>query len=48
MCEGITDNCVINLIFETERDRNLHREIFCNEQYTKCELENMLDKKYDD
>ncbi len=48
LCEGITEDCTINLKFVSEQKRNLHREIFCNANYKKCEIFNMLEKKYDE
>ena len=47
MCEGITDTCVLNVLFDTEEDRNLHRKLFCDADYHKCDVNTMLEKKYD-
>ena len=48
MCEGITDDCIIKLIFFSELKRNCHHSIFCCEHFTKCEIYRMLEGKYAD
>lgn len=47
-CEGITDDCATNLIFESEEARNQHRHLFCDSQanYKKCEIYKVLEEKY--
>ncbi len=47
-CEGITDDCITKLIFDSSDKRDLHREIFCNNRYSNCEIYTMLEKKYAD
>jgi hypothetical protein len=47
-CEGITDECTTKLLFTTIGKRDLHREIFCECNYSKCEVNRMLEKKYED
>jgi hypothetical protein len=47
-CEGITDDCTINLIFNSRTKRNLHRDIFCDARYQYCEIYRMLEEKYAD
>lgn len=47
-CEGITDDCTINLIFFEKAKRNLHREIFCDARYQNCEIFRMLEEKYEE
>ena len=48
MCEGITDNSAINLLFYSEEARNQHRKIFCDSQtnFKKCEIYKVLEEKY--
>lgn len=48
LCEGITSECTINLLFESEETRNLHREIFCDARYKNCEIYNLLKAKYEE
>lgn len=47
-CEGITDDCTNYMIFATKQKRDQHRNIFCNEKYTYCELYEILNRKYED
>ena len=47
-CEGITDDCIIKLVFFSEKKRNSHHRIFCCENYKKCEIYRMLEEKYAD
>ena len=48
LCEGLTDDCTINLLFVSEEKRDLHRKVFCDARYKNCELFKMLEKKYED
>ena len=48
LCEGLTDDCTINLLFVSEEKRDLHRKIFCDARYKNCELFKLLEKKYED
>jgi hypothetical protein len=48
LCEGITDDCTINLKFTSEEKRDQHRRIFCDARYRYCEIFNLLEKKYED
>ena len=47
-CEGITSDCRLKLLFIDEKNRELHREIFCDNKYQNCELYSMLEKKYEE
>lgn len=47
-CEGITDDCIIKLLFISSEHRDLHRKIFCDNKYKKCEIYRMLEKKYEE
>jgi hypothetical protein len=47
-CEGITDECVIRLIFKSKKEKNLHRRIFCDKNYKNCEIYTILEKKYEE
>jgi hypothetical protein len=46
VCEGVTDDSTISLRFTTEGGRNKQRRIFCDNDYTKCEIYRMLEEKY--
>jgi len=48
VCEGITDDCTMHLIFNARKKRNLHRELFCDARYQYCEIYRMLEEKYAD
>lgn len=45
-CEGITDGCKTVLEFNTQKKRDIHREIFCDARYQNCEIYKMLEEKY--
>lgn len=45
-CEGITNDCVVKLVFFSEKKKNFHHNIFCRENFKKCEVYIMLEKKY--
>lgn len=47
-CEGITADCITNLLFNTVEKRDLHRKIFCENRYMNCEIYTMLEKKYEE
>ena len=47
-CEGITDECLIKLIFTSPEKRDSHRKIFCEKHYQNCEIYRMLEKKYEE
>lgn len=47
-CEGITDNCVMKILFQTPELRGNHSKIFCEAKYTNCEIYRMLEAKYDE
>ena len=44
-CEGITEGCVTTIEFKREKDKNLHKQIFCDGKYKNCEICRMLDEK---
>lgn len=47
LCEGITKDCTVNIMFLSERKRDRHRWIFCDEKYKNCVLFKVLEKKYE-
>jgi hypothetical protein len=47
-CEGITNDCTIDIVFVTEDKRDLHRKNFCDSRYKNCEIFKALEKKYED
>lgn len=44
-CEGITEGCVTSIEFKREKDKNLHKKLFCDDKYKNCEICRMLDEK---
>ena len=47
-CEGITDVCVLRLIFTSKKEKRNHRRIFCCDKYKNCEIYTMLEAKYEE
>ena len=47
-CEGITEDCIIKLIFTSPELRDVHRSLFCDNRYKKCEIYRVLEKKYEE
>lgn len=47
-CEGITDDCVTKILFNTLQLRDEHCKIFCECKYQNCEIYTMLEKKYEE
>lgn len=47
-CEGTVEESCIKLLFKSEGERNRWREKFCNTNYHKCAICEMLEKKYKD
>lgn len=47
-CEGITDNCVTKILFQTPELRSKHSKIFCEELFKNCEIYRMLEAKYEE
>lgn len=47
-CEGITEECILKLIFTSVDARDLHRTIFCDARYRNCEVYQMLEQKYEE
>lgn len=47
-CEGVVENSKLILIFGSERERNGHREIFCDGGYQACRLYQAIMKKYEE
>ena len=48
LCEGITDDCTIKLLFTSSEKHHQHRNIFCNNKYENCEIYAILEKKYEE
>lgn len=46
-CEGITDECILKLIFTSPAVRDVHRKVFCEAKYKNCEVCEMLEAKYE-
>lgn len=47
-CEGITDDSITKLCFNSPKSKELHTEIFCQRKYKNCEIYTMLEAKYED
>ena len=47
-CEGITDDCVNRILFNTPQLRDMHSKIFCENRYKYCEIYRMLVRKYEE
>lgn len=46
VCEGIIENSVSVQEFNKKSDREAYRNRYCNNQYSKCRLYDILEKKY--
>lgn len=47
-CEGLTDDSILKLWFNSPKSKNLHIDIFCSRKYKTCKICKMLEKKYED
>lgn len=47
-CEGLTDDSIIKLWFNSPKSKELHSEVFCQKKYKNCEIYRMLEAKYED
>lgn len=47
-CEGITEECTINLTFVSQQKKDLHRKLFCDGKFCRCEIYNILEEKYEE
>ncbi len=47
-CEGITDDCFVRLVFNSESKKKEQQKIFCNARYKNCEIYRMLMNKYEE
>lgn len=48
VCEGSVDRCNIRNEFTYKIDKQLHKENYCNSDYEKCRIWQMLEGKYDE
>ena len=48
VCEGIMDDCVTKILFNTPELRSKHSKIFCECIYRNCEIYRMLEAKYEE
>lgn len=46
-CEGITDRCIVRLVFDTRDDRDTQERIFCSAAFEKCEIYRAVSEQYD-
>lgn len=47
-CEGITDRCIIRLVFNSSEDRVMQEQIFCSNNFEKCEIYRAVSEQYED
>lgn len=47
-CEGLTDEMFIRLCFQTAKAKDTQMEVFCDNHYRKCEIYEILEKKYEE
>lgn len=47
-CEGILDKSITYSSFRRATDKQRHVQCYCNDQYTKCPIYILNDKKYDE
>ena len=49
VCEGFTDECLVDARWRMREDYIRHIGVFCSEHYEKCEIYRMVyEAKYDD
>ncbi len=48
VCEGICDGCNVKLAFDRKKDFEIHVETFCKNYFERCEIHNVVMKKYED
>lgn len=48
VCEGFVDKSSLALIYCRRRDYEKQLQVFCCEHYKKCEIYEVLMRKYDD
>lgn len=48
VCEGVTDHCLINVRFFNALKKDRHMSAFCCNKYKRCEVCQMLLKKYEE
>ena len=41
-CEGIMDDSFISQYFCKSKDKQIHKDVFCNHRYGNCEIYRML------
>lgn len=47
-CEGIVDKSQIAFIFQQKADFTIQMQLFCCQNYIKCEIYRMLIEKYEE
>lgn len=47
-CEGITEDCVLRLVFTSQEGRERQESIFCSSAYEKCEIYRAIMEKYEE
>lgn len=47
-CEGITEHCVINIVFDSKAARDQQEKIFCEDRFKWCEIYRAIAEKYED
>ena len=48
-CEGVNNDCTIDLVFVSEKKKNAHRCAYCDSyNYKKCQIYKAVIKKYEE
>lgn len=47
-CEGLTEDSILKLCFNSPNSKCLHMKVFCQRKYKNCEIYEMLEKKYEE
>lgn len=47
VCEGLSEDCSVNLMFVSEEKRCSYRKTYCNSEYKTCTMFKLLDAKYE-
>ena len=47
-CEGLTDDSIIKLWFNSHKLKCCHMDAYCQKRYNYCEIARMLEAKYEE
>lgn len=48
VCEGVTENNALKLLFTEIKYMHSYRNIYCCGRYADCKISSMLEKKYEE